>query len=220
MSGASAASLADMAALETTWSSDLGVPIVAATSSRELALAEMTAGELGAHHALPASPVRRREWRRGRAALRPVLLRLGVDPDTSRISWPHPKVSLAHDADLAVAVGRCEGVGVGVDIEPVVPLREATARFFLRPAERETLLRGKGLLRAWTAKEAVFKADAGNRGRHLHDYLLDDPAAATGWARRPGGGAWRYATSELATSDGVRVVAVAIAAEEKAPRGG
>ena len=74
------------------------------------------------------------------------------------------------------------GLGVDLEIGRVVP--DEAARFFLSAAERARLPSAPGseLLRLWTVKEAVFKADLHNDGRGLLDYQLADARAAQGVA--------------------------------------
>jgi hypothetical protein len=66
--------------------------------------------------------------------------------------------------------------GVGVDLEFARPMHSEAARFFLTAGERravEELAAGqqpKTLLRLWTIKEALFKADPHNAGTALTDY--------------------------------------------------
>jgi phosphopantetheinyl transferase len=86
---------------------------------------------------------------------------------------PHPRLSLSHSGDLAVAVGLREAyaAGVGVDLERDRDVPPRAARFFLsesedRPADQRLLLE------LWTVKEAVFKADLDNAGRLLRDYRV------------------------------------------------
>ncbi|RZU54524.1 4'-phosphopantetheinyl transferase EntD [Krasilnikovia cinnamomea] len=140
----------------------------------------------------------RREHRLGRAALRRVADRLGERVDTDRLVLPHPRMTLTHSAGVAVAVGARTSTGIGVDLEAVRPVNPGIARLFLTSAERARLGAAPPhvLLRLWTVKEAVFKADTGNAGRILADYELCRPAAWSGHATR-GGSRFRYRTVEL-----------------------
>jgi phosphopantetheinyl transferase (holo-ACP synthase) len=175
----------------------LGVPLSAATSRRLVRLSALSPEERRRHDGF-ASPERRREWRRGRAALK-----LLVGGDTAALRFPHPRLSLSHAAGRAVAValdGAPPGVvGVGVDLEGPRRPREETARFFLDERERAWLAalapaeRPAELLRLWTVKEALFKADPDNDGGALADYALHAPGLPAGRARR-GRRRFRYAT--------------------------
>lgn len=131
------------------------------------------------------SEIRTREWLRGRAALEAVLAGLGEAADPFRLRFPHPRLSLAHSAEAAVAVGlrdpdRC---GVGIDLELDRLPDPRTARLFLTDSERGRWQRGHAagdgsdllrLLRLWTVKESLFKADPENAGCWLADYELLD----------------------------------------------
>ena len=152
-------------------------------------------------------PPRREAWLRGRAALKHLLDLLGEDTDTTPVAFPHPRLSLTHSGALAVAVAT-ECSGTGVDFEICRALRTDTGRFFLTSDEHEGLAAADGdLLRLWTVKEAVFKADVEN-GRHgLADYRVDDLAAASGTAvRRDEAMAFRYGSLEW--RGGVLTVAI------------
>ena len=73
-------------------------------------------------------------------------------------------------------------LGVGLDIETNRVVQPAAARFFLTDGEQEWLkeLGGHGssqhLLRLWTVKEAIFKADPENGQKILGDYVLENPS--------------------------------------------
>lgn len=135
------------------------------------------------------SPILRAEQhRQGRAALGEVLAALGDPRDPWAIGFPQPRLSISHSATLAVAIGarRSDITGTGIDVEFRRPFPPGAARFFLDPAEqREPAGPGSDrLLELWTVKEAVFKADPGNRDRMLRDYRLLPP----GPDDRPGHG--------------------------------
>jgi acyl carrier protein len=138
----------------------------------------------------PESPLERQR-RRSRAALRLLLGLLGIDRDTASLRFPHRRFSLSHTETMGVAAGVVAPLpwrlaGVGVDIEPERPVDPRTARFFLTGPERDWLSavdagrRGGELLRLWTVKEALFKADPANRGTTLAHYQTRDPAAPAG----------------------------------------
>lgn len=91
---------------------------------------------------------------------------------------PAPEISISHSLHtVALAVGRARRP-IGVDIElPRQQLVRVAARF-LTP--EEIPIHGAGeetLLRAWTAKEAAFKA-AGIAGLTLADIRLDATASS------------------------------------------
>jgi hypothetical protein len=93
---------------------------------------------------------------------------------------------------------RQAAIGVGIDVEVDRIVRSAAARFYLTDAEQATATR-IDLLRLWTVKEALFKADPGNRGRPLTAYRLDGTAAlaGAGHAAHDAGQRMRYATVPL-----------------------
>lgn len=113
-----------------------------------------------------AVPHRLAEFAAGRTAARRVLAALGHPPvalpmgaDRAAL-WPGGvSGAIAHDADLAVAVGR-RGAPLGVDLEPDAPLEETLWPIICAPDELG-LLRGdpaRLVRRVFCAKEAVFKA--------------------------------------------------------------
>lgn len=184
-----------MGGLEKDWRRALGIDIFAEIALGPISVDLLSNGEL-AQYCLLEGPLRRRSWLTGRAALKRVLRRLDLGSDTSRIEFPAAEFSLSHASEIAIAVActqkgqsadSARPYGLGVDIEKDKPVRPETARFFLSPNEQERLTRQNerpevALLRTWTIKEAVFKADRGNRGRLLSDYHLLNAAAREGIA--------------------------------------
>ncbi len=127
---------------------------------------------------------RRRDWRRGRLALKSVLQSMGRSDDTSAIRFPHAQLSLSHGDGTAIAVGtNSQSARVGVDFEAVRPVNERVARWFLNDAESEWLAqcapakRTESLIRLWTVKEAVFKCHPNNRGLVMTDFTIADPSS-------------------------------------------
>jgi 4'-phosphopantetheinyl transferase EntD len=178
----------------------------------------LTSGE----RALAASvsnPDRRRDWARGRAALKALLREGGEDEDTSALRFPHPRFSLAHTREVAVAAGRGrEGAaGTGIDIEHSRVVRPGAERFYLDERERAWLAslaedaRPAARLRLWTVKEALYKAHLANAGSVLAHYRVEDPTLEAGRAAVRGEVGWplRYATVGLA--DGFLTVAIRLA---------
>jgi acyl carrier protein len=171
-----------------------------ATCDTPLTPDELTAGERRAFSALPPSGPRQRTWLIARRALRRALAASGRPADTSRYPMPNRVVSVSHTARLAVAAvlpSACAAVtGLGVDIELGRRPKPASARFFLSGPEQRWLAavpaenQPDALLRLWTVKEAVFKADRANAVATLGDYEVAAPAGYRGHARRtrpPGG---------------------------------
>jgi len=134
---------------------------------------------------------RRAIWLHGRSALKQVLSRQGEDLDTSGILFPAPRWSLSHCRFTAVAVGLPEGSsvdGIGIDLELGRTPPERSARFFLSDEELSWISGIQDedldatLLRLWTVKEALFKADPDNAGRVMTNYRVQDPSAEIGRA--------------------------------------
>lgn len=175
-------------ALAGEWSSALGLDVEAAAACAPLSTDLLTPGELARYRTLDVSV--RRAWLTGRAALRRLFARLELDPETADLAFPSSRFSLSHAGGLSVAIARTGGpsAGVGVDLEPHRPLHPDSAFVLLAPRERlrledpEAEAAQGGLVRLWTAKEALFKADPDNRGRVPVDYRLADPRVRRGKA--------------------------------------
>lgn len=113
-----------------------------------------------------AVPRRLAEFAAGRTAARRVLAALGHPPAALPMgldraaTWPAGLCgSIAHDADLAVAVGR-RGAPLGVDLEPDAPLEPELWPVFCSPDELRRLDgdTARRVRQIFCAKEAVFKA--------------------------------------------------------------
>jgi 4'-phosphopantetheinyl transferase EntD/acyl carrier protein len=201
------------------------VPVVLMAADRPLAVGELTAGEREAHRSLPGGP-RRRAWLTGRRALRAALTGCGLPADTSLYRFPSPLASLSHSGDRAVAAvvpaRPARVAGVGVDIELDRECDPRTAPFFLTEAERARLTaapapaRAAALLRLWTVKEALFKADPDNAAAVLRDYAVADPAARRGQAVRAAAPAVEFRYLSLAVPRGFLSVAVALSRPRRA----
>jgi len=169
----------------------LAAPVVVGLASFSLGEPrDLTPPERLRYQALVNTP-RIFSWVAGRAALKHVLASLGESKDTSQILFPHPRLSLTHSGDYAVAIGLPghSGVkGLGIDFEVTRNVRPEMDRFFLTPAECDwmhscTPFRDANeQLRLWTVKEAVFKANPNNYGTLLTDYCLADPPSHSGSA--------------------------------------
>lgn len=162
-------------------------------------------------------PGRREDWLRGRAALKRLLALLGLPADTSLISFPHARLSLTHSAGVAVAAalpGAPAAAGIGVDYEARRAMKAGTERFFLAASERgrAAALLEPDLLRLWTVKEALFKADPLNRsagGRYLSGYVVEGPLEASeGRARGPEPEALAFGFASWDAGDGFLSVAL------------
>lgn len=128
----------------------------------------------------------------GREAERRAVARLATEilgshilhrPDGSPYAEADPTlpISISHGAATALlAVGRREGMSIGVDIESTRRTDQLTrvSRRFASQEEQRYL----SLLEIWTAKEAVYKA-MGLPGLSLTDIKIDAGGAATAAGR-------------------------------------
>ncbi|HZR46993.1 MAG TPA: 4'-phosphopantetheinyl transferase superfamily protein [Candidatus Manganitrophaceae bacterium] len=168
---------------------ELGIPLTIAASGRGVDLRRLSPRERSRYRALEAFP-RRESWLKGRSALKRLLQRFGERDDTAEVCFPHPRFSLTHSGRYAVAIGtdadRLEGIGI--DLEVGRSPHPESARFFLTPEEQDWLYdqnesdRPSHLLRLWTVKESLFKADPKNDRTGLPDYRIKDPGARRGIA--------------------------------------
>lgn len=191
-----------------------------------LSMHELTIGEKAQAAALP-SDARRRSWLVARRALRRALADSRLPTDTSTYGFPHRRASLSYDRSYVVAAVADDAevlIGVGVDVQTGRAPEPETARLFLAEHEREALestpaLRQRGeLLRMWTVKEALYKADPDNAATlDLRRYHLDDPRARCGEARTATAARFHYRT--LALCQGFLTVALTLS-QNGAPTGG
>jgi hypothetical protein len=146
-----------------------------------------------------------------RAALQGLLDSLGEPTCARELAFPHPRYSLTHAGGVAVAAAVVDGdtPGIGVDLELRDRMDPRAGRLFLSPEEHARAGDDpRVLLRLWTAKESLFKADPRNRGRILADYRLGDSRCWAGEARAADDATcFRYASVRLA--GGVLSAAVA-----------
>ncbi len=123
----------------------------------------------------------------GRNALLSVSKRLGLSLDIDALRFPHPHFSLSHSGGTGAAIawtGTDNFAGIGIDIERKREIDPRSARFFLREEERFDLKHSQdNLLRLWTVKEALFKADPDNRDQGVRDYIVDSAHRMLGKAR-------------------------------------
>jgi phosphopantetheinyl transferase len=200
--------------LELALSSRLDAKVKVAASSEAVTMAALTAAESARLDQIDESP-RRADWLTGRGALKRLLAMLGEDPDTSKIDFPNPRVSLTHSGGTAVAVGTLLPLsGVGVDLELYRDVNSEAARFFLTREEKLRWMEEKqseharSLLRLWTVKEALFKSHPSNSATMLADYVLEDPARHTGRATVAGSVARTFRYTSLMLPDAVLSAAV------------
>lgn len=124
----------------------------------------------------------------GRRALARALAAAGRDPGEVT-AWPCPFASVSHSRGVAIAVALPRGArarGVGVDLELDRPVRPRLAGVFCDARERAWLAslpadeRDATVLQLWTAKEALFKADAAQGDAIVAEYGVDVPELARG----------------------------------------
>jgi phosphopantetheinyl transferase len=137
-----------------------------------LDLSAFTAGELAQAERFTLEK-RREEWLLSRLAAKQLAVRLGIvaDPLVCTIERPyllaggevsHWYVSLSHSAPYAAAA--IDQQPIGIDIEMVRPMNDATARLFLSDDEAAAVRRcpvPDAMLHAWCAKEAAWKQRSG-----------------------------------------------------------
>lgn len=99
-------------------------------------------------------------------------------------SWPCSFASLTHSGDLAIAVAlpaHVQATGIGIDLEHDRPIKPGMARLICGEHERAWLgslpseRHAAEVLRLWTAKEALFKADPAQRDAIVAEYTLACP---------------------------------------------
>ncbi|MDT4990887.1 MAG: hypothetical protein QOH97_779 [Actinoplanes sp.] len=109
--------------------------------------------------------VRLRQWKAGVSSVYPIEVSIQNESSGRPVIEPRPGhlesvVSLAHTAEIGVAIAGPAGAAVGIDVAEVVPRDDATIRFAL--VEREIAQLGEhrdlDFARLWAAKEAVGKA--------------------------------------------------------------
>jgi len=98
--------------------------------------------------------------------------------------WPCPFASLTHSADTAIAVALPPGIpaeGIGIDLEHDREIKPGMARLICGEHERAYLAtlpaerQAAEVLRLWTAKEALYKADPAQGDSIVAEYTLAQP---------------------------------------------
>jgi hypothetical protein len=98
--------------------------------------------------------------------------------------WPCPFASLTHSGDVAIAVAVPPdhgAAGVGIDLEHDRPIKPDMARLICGKHERAWLAslpatrQPAEVLRLWTAKEALYKADLAQGDAIVAEYTLAQP---------------------------------------------
>lgn len=139
--------------------------------------------------------VRHLLWSQGRGPLFPAEIEVVNEPSgrprvrgAHGLEFPPLEVSLSHCREVAVALCRPAGRGVGIDVEEIVPRDQGALAFALTDQERRLLgelARSSGespdlwFARFWTAKEAVGKAEGTGLGGRPRDFEVVTACAST-----------------------------------------
>jgi phosphopantetheinyl transferase (holo-ACP synthase) len=134
----------------------------------------------------------------------------------SPLNVAHPRFSLTHAGGLALAVALAIPspvvTGVGVDYEPLRPLRPGAERFFLSQQERTDggPLTPSCLIHYWTLKEALFKADPMQTRRLTQYELVGLRPQGNGSAYRVDGSRQQFIYASAPYAGGFVSVALAV----------
>ncbi len=113
-----------------------------------------------------------------------IALRAGGRETETVASWPCSYASLTHSRDVAIAIAlplHIRAIGIGIDLEHDRPMKPDMARLICGAHERAWLeslpkdRRDAELLRLWTAKEALYKADPTQGDAIIAEYTLASP---------------------------------------------
>ncbi|MEB3286965.1 MAG: 4'-phosphopantetheinyl transferase superfamily protein [Vampirovibrionales bacterium] len=151
------------------------------------------------------APRRKTSWIKGRKALKMLCSSIVNQPagfffqgniDTGLIPFPHPRISITHSGNLAIAVYLEDTetasdktpliCGIGIDYQVFRPIRNRSWRMFLTVDEQAWVSSQpepeipKELIRLWTIKEALYKANPANNGTRYVDYHLVSPEQSQG----------------------------------------
>jgi len=136
------------------------------------------------------------DWVRGRCALKRVITSLNKDLDLAKVSFPHPFLSLSHTKDCAVAIGILNSgnavKGIGIDLELDRKVSTKHMKFYLNDFESDLKINNDDMLRLWTVKEALFKADRNNDSNVLKDYIVKNSKTLSGKATNKKGHSFYY----------------------------
>lgn len=138
--------------------------------------------------------------------------------DAAQLVMPHPRYSLTHCLNTVAAVANPlkHAMGIGIDLEYGRSVSQQAAKFFLTHKERLIVDTydnvNQQLLRLWTIKEAIYKADMNNRCNFwFFDYETQNPGALVGTAIKVNCQSkkkFRYAS--MPYQDGFLTIAIAI----------
>jgi len=109
-------------------------------------------------------------------------------------AWPCAYASLTHSQDVAIAVALpadARADGLGIDLELDRPVKPGLARLLCDAHELAWLAtvpeerRAAELLRLWTIKEALYKANPAQGDSIVANYAVASPGAEVSEGRRP-----------------------------------
>src|SRR5947209_7277590 len=123
-------------------SESLQTPVQVRLTEAPVSLSNLSDGERLKLSGIRATP-RAESWLRGRHALKRLLKDLGMDEDTSALTFPNTRFSISHTRTQAIAFGRTDSEtnGVGVDLEIDRRPQAGTHKFFLNDDELHWLAR-------------------------------------------------------------------------------
>lgn len=113
----------------------------------------------------------------------------------------------------AITAGHTSLNGIGIDFEPWRVLDSRHARMMLTPQERLRAQQASNedLLRIWTIKEALFKADMGGQQRWVNAYELECPLRRSGIGKvQSNGRIKRFRYLSIRTTEGILSTAFAL----------
>lgn len=134
---------------------------------------------------------------------------------TQALCHASPERSLTHAGNRLYAMtayGKST-LGMGVDFEPWRAMDARHARLMLTPQERGQAhnASAEDLLRIWTIKEALFKADVGGQQRWVNAYELEHPLRRSGFGKvRCNGMTKRFRYLSIRTTEGILSTAFAL----------
>lgn len=177
----------------------LACQVSVAVAQEPIPLTSLTLAELKILESFKGE-FRKHVWRTGRNALKCLLEALKSPIDTANLQFPHPYISLTHCAGMAVAVATNHSLGIGVDYQANSSIKPESGRFFLTNSEKNWLSQQSeegqslNLLRLWTIKEALFKADLNNVSSRYFDFETETPGSCEHGKAWQGQVRYNYAT--------------------------
>lgn len=138
--------------------------------------------------------------------------------DATQLVMPHARYSLTHCLNTVAAVANRlrHAIGTGIDLEYGRSMSSSAAKFFLTHKEQLNVNSSdnvsRQLLRLWTVKEAIYKADLDNRCNFwFFAYETQDPQAWMGIATKLGQqNEKRFRYASMPYRDGFLTIAITI----------